>query len=207
LSLAEFVLLPPKKMPKKMNNFNMVIAGVGGQGLITITQIIAEAAQAEGYEIRTSELHGLSQRGGSVETHVRFGGEVYSPLVGLGEADLVLSLEMQEALKVFSYSSKNTVFLVNKKYIPFENNLPEAEVEKKINELVKGEKHLIAASEICQKELNAEVVSGIYLLGYAVFNKLIPLKPESMLKGISEIVPQKYLELNKKAFELAKKNG
>jgi indolepyruvate ferredoxin oxidoreductase beta subunit len=185
--------------------FNMIIAGVGGQGLITLTQILAEAAESEGLEIKTSELHGLSQRGGSVETHIRFGKKVWSPLVAAGTADLILSLEIQEALKVFPYSNKTTVFLVNKKYIPFENGLSEQEVEKKINELVKGKKHLVAASDICQKELQAEVVSGIYLLGYAVSKKLIPLKSESMLKGIEEIIPQKYLELNKKAFEAAKK--
>lgn len=204
MSLAEFVLSPLKD--KKMDKiFNMIIAGVGGQGLITLTQILAEAAEREGLEIKTSELHGLSQRGGSVETHIRFGKKVWSPLVAAGTADLILSLEIQEALKVFPYSNKTTVFLVNKKYIPFENGLSEQEVEKKINELVKGKKHLVAASDICQKELQAEVVSGIYLLGYAVSKKLIPLKSESMLKGIEEIIPQKYLELNKKAFELAKK--
>ena len=203
MSLAEFVLSPPKKMPRKMNNFNMVVAGVGGQGLVTLTQIVAEAARIEGYEIRTSELHGLSQRGGSVETHIRFGEKVWSPLVALGSANLILSLEIQEALKVFSYAGKDTVFLVNKKYIPFENGLSEQEVEKKIEELLKGEKYLVAASEICQKELQAVVAGGIYLLGYAVFNQLLPLKPESMLAGISEIVSKKYLELNKKAFQSA----
>jgi indolepyruvate ferredoxin oxidoreductase beta subunit len=191
-------------MPKN-KIFSMLIAGVGGQGLITLTQIVAEAAKIEGKGIRTSELHGLSQRGGSVETHIRFGEKVWSPLVGIGEADFVLSLEISEALKMIQFSNKDTAFLVNKYYIPFENSLSLEETEKKINELVKGQKHLIPASEICKKELNSEVVSGIYLLGYAALNNLIPLKQESIMEAINTIVPEKYLDLNKKAFELAKK--
>jgi len=182
-----------------------VLAGVGGQGLITLTKIIAEAAKAEALEARTSELHGLSQRGGSVETHIRFGKKVWSPLVAPSSADLILSLEIQEVLRVFAYADKDTAFLVNRKYIPFENGLTEKEAVEKMKELVRGESYLVSASDICQKQLQVEVVSGIYLLGYAVFKKLIPLKPESMLKGIEKIISQKYLELNKKAFELAKK--
>jgi len=68
-------------MAKNLEQFNIVIAGTGGQGLITLLQVISEAAMAEGYDIRTSELHGLSQRGGSVEVHIRFGKKIYSPLV------------------------------------------------------------------------------------------------------------------------------
>jgi indolepyruvate ferredoxin oxidoreductase beta subunit len=72
--------------------FNMIINGVGGQGLITLLKIISEAALVEGKDIRTSELHGLSQRGGSVEVYIRFGKKIWSPLVEKGKADLILSL-------------------------------------------------------------------------------------------------------------------
>jgi indolepyruvate ferredoxin oxidoreductase beta subunit len=68
--------------------FNIILAGVGGQGIITLTRILAEAALIEKKEVRTSELHGLSQRGGSVETHIRFGKEIYSPLVRRGGVKL-----------------------------------------------------------------------------------------------------------------------
>ena len=69
----------------------MVIVGVGGQGLITLLQVISEAAISEGYDIKTSELHGLSQRGGSVEVHIRFGKKIYTPLVAKGKADAAIS--------------------------------------------------------------------------------------------------------------------
>ena len=85
--------------------------------------------------------------------------------------------------------------------------LKEQEILRKLNKLDKGRKHIIAADEICRKELGKEVVSGDYLLGYAAYNKLIPLKPASILKAITKVVPEKYLDLNKKAFELASKYG
>jgi len=184
-------------------NFNIIICGVGGQGLITLTQILARAALEEGYEIKTSELHGLSQRGGSVETHIRFGRKVYSPLIAAAEADLILGLEITESLRASHYANNKTIFLVNKNIIPFEESLSEEEIVKKLELWRKSNLHLIPASQICKKELGAEVVSGVYLLGYAVFKKTIPLKPNSILKAIEQVVPEKYLELNKKAFNLA----
>lgn len=184
--------------------FNIVISGTGGQGVITLIKIIAEAALIEDHDLKTSELHGLSQRGGSVETHIRFGEKIYSPLVTLGGADLILSLEMLESLRVVPYANSKTIFLVNKHSLPFFGSLSEKEILKKIKTLIKGPKYIIPASEICKKELGKEVVSGVYLLSYAVHKKLMPLKPSSILKAVSKIVPKRYLELNKKAFNLAK---
>ena len=189
-----------------MRNFNIVIAGVGGQGLITLTQILAEAALIEGYDVKTSELHGLSQRGGSVETHIRFGKRIFSPLVGRGTADLILGLEMTEGLRALSYANSETIFLINKNFISYGEELSEKDVLEKINSLIKKNLYLIPASEICQKELEKEVVSGVYLLSYAVHKKIIPLKPESLIFAVKKVIPEKYLELNQKAFNLAKKN-
>ncbi len=182
------------------NNFNIVIAGVGGQGVITLTQIIAESALLEGKEVRASELHGLSQRGGSVETHLRIGKNIHSPLVV--SADLILSLEITESLRKVAYASKKTKFLINGYSIDYQGGLSEKQISSKIN-LIKQKKYLIPASKICLKELGKEVLSGVFLLSFAVHNKLIPLKPESVLKTI-ENMPKKYIDINKKAFELAK---
>ena len=187
-----------------MKTFNIVISGTGGQGLITLIQILAEAALIEGRDVKTSELHGLSQRGGSVETHVRFGEKVFSPLVAKGSADLILGLEILEGLRAFPYANSKTIFLVNKFTLPYLNSPSEKEVIENLKKLIKGQKYIVSASEICQKELGKEVVSGIYLLSYAVHKNLIPLKPESILKAISKVVPEKYLELNKKALKLAR---
>lgn len=184
------------------NNFNIIIAGVGGQGLITLTKIIAEAVMAEGLDVKTSELHGLSQKGGSVETHIRFGKKVDSPLIAEGSANLVLSLEIVEGLRKLHYANKNTKFLINRYSLPYEESPSNKKIEQIIDEEIEGEKHIIEASKICKEELGKEVLSGIYLLSYAVNNDLIPLKPKSILKAINNLVPKKYLALNKKAFNL-----
>jgi len=183
-------------------NFNIVISGVGGQGVITLLSLIGEAAFIEGYDVKSSELHGLSQRGGAVETHIRFGKNVCSPLVSLGSADLIISLEILEGLRQLAKAGKNTKFLINEYYLPFQGALAEEETKSYLKKM--GDKlHLIHASEICKEKLQNEVVSTIYLLGYAVRKKLIPLKKESVLKAIENIVPEKYRQLNIKAFQLA----
>ena len=191
-------------MPKNLEKFNIVIVGTGGQGLITLLQIIAEAALFEGYEVRTSELHGLSQRGGSVEAHIRFGQKIYSPLVSQGKADLILGLEMQEALRGIYFANQKTKFLLNKQiiFIPLVKNLTETEILKNLKKI--GKVILIPAAETCQKEFNTNVVAGIYLISLASFKNLIPLKPNSISRAIKKIIPEKYLELNLKTFKLAK---
>ena len=203
--------------------FNIILAGIGGQGIITLTQVLAEAALVEKYDVKTSELHGLSQRGGSVETHVRFGPstslrtgpsaslrtgkEVYSPLVRQAGADLIISLEAQEALKAYYYGAKTkTQFLVNdfiKPILDAKKSFSSKEISRELKKFSK-KVIFVPASKIAKEELGNEVLTGIYLLGYAVFKKLIPLKSNSILKAIKKVVPEKYFELNKKAFDLAK---
>lgn len=187
-------------------DFNMVIVGTGGQGVITLLQILAEAALIEGYDVKTSELHGLSQRGGSVEVHLRFGKKVFSPLVARANADLILGLEMQECLKSCYYAGSQTKFLINKFFIPILGQKPitEKAIVKEIQRFTKNI-IVIPAADICEKELGKNVVAGVYLLSYAAHNKIIPLKPSSILKAIEQAVAKKYLELNKKAFKLAKR--
>jgi len=190
-----------------MAEFNLIINGVGGQGLITLLKIISIAAQKEDYDLKTSELHGLSQRGGSVEVHIRFGKKIYSPLVSQGKADLVISLESQESLNGLHYSSSQTTFLVNQYKTPtFTKDLSEKEILGVVKKISKNV-FLIPASQICQKEFRSEVVAGIYLLGLAFSKKLLPLNPNSITSAIKKIIPGKYRELNLKAFNLAKKES
>lgn len=192
------------EMAKNLEQFNMVIVGTGGQGLITLLKIISEAALAEGYDIGTSELHGLSQRGGSIEVHIRFGKKIYSPLVMRGEADLVLGLEMQEILNGIYFANPKTKFLINQFIIPISLKKPLSENEI-LNQLKKISNNItiIPADKICQEKLQNSVVSGIYLISFAAFKNLIPLKPESIQKAIKSTIPEKFLELNLKAFNLA----
>ena len=162
---------------------------------------------SEGYDVRTSELHGLSQRGGSVEVHIRFGKKIYSPLIAQGKADLIFGLEMQEALRGLYFANKKTNFLINKQItpIPMERNLTEKEISDDLKKISKNI-NIIPADIICQEKLGNSVVAGIYLISLAVFKKLIPLKPNSIQNAIKKIIPEKYLELNLKAFDLTRRS-
>lgn len=188
----------------KGETFNIILAGVGGQGIITLLQILAEAAFIENYDVKSSELHGLSQRGGSVIAHLRFGKKVFSPLVKLAGADLILSLEISEAARAVSFANSKTIFLIDKKYIAFENVLSENKILKQLKKIIKEEKiYLVEASQICREKLGGEITAGIYLLGLVVCKNLIPLKSSSILEAIKKIIPEKYQEINIKTFNLA----
>jgi len=186
--------------------FNIVILGVGGQGLMTLLKVLSEAAFANGFDVKTSELHGLSQRGGSVSVYIRFGEKVWSPLVPQGQADLIIALEQQEALNGLYFANQKTVFLVNQYETPtMAQSASQAEIETELRKTTEKVKFL-PASEICQKELGAEVVSGVYILGYAAYHNFLPIKIETIEEAIKKIMPKKYWEINFKALDLGQKN-
>lgn len=183
--------------------FNVIISGVGGQGIVTLVSILDEACLIEGYDIKSSELHGLSQRGGSVLTHIRFGEKVYSPMVEQGGADLIIGLELLEGLRTLIFYNKKTKMLVNDNLMPVFGGLPAEEMKSRLKEIVGENLFFVQASKICKEQLQKEVVSGIYTLSFAVKNNFIPIKSESILQAIKNIIPEKYLEVNIKAYQLA----
>lgn len=190
-------------MSKQDKNFNMIIVGVGGQGLITMLQVIAQVAMDKGYEIRTSELHGLSQRGGSVSVHIRFGEKVYSPMVPKGAANLVIALETQEALNAIPFSSKKTAFLVNKYQSPTLGRSVTAAYVKNALLRITKKAFLLNAKELTEKELSTSVIAGTFLLGYAAAKNLISLTENDIKEGIKKVMPEKYWDINMKAIDFA----
>jgi len=194
-----------------VKEFNVVAIGVGGQGVLTVAGILTEAALKQGYDVKMSELHGLAQRGGSIPCQVRFGEKIYSSLVKPGDADLVIAMEPLEALRAARFSSPDkTVLIMNthevqpaavvtlgKKYPTLD------EIKKELGNFFK-EIIDVNATEIAKKETGKAVTSNIYMLGLASARELIPIKRDVLLKTIEENVPPKYLEMNRKIFELAK---
>jgi len=183
---------------------NIVISGVGGQGLITLLQIISQAGVDKGLDVKTSELHGLSQRGGSVSVHIRLGKKVYSPFVAKGTADLILALEQQEVLRILDFSNKKTTILINQHQTPtLADSVSESQIK---NNLEKAGRRavFVPATEICKKELGNPVLSGMFLLSLAVCKKAIPLIAQDIEKAIKEVMPKKFWEINIKAVNLAK---
>lgn len=187
--------------------FNIIICGIGGQGLITLLRVMSESALLSGFDVKTSELHGLSQRGGSVSVNLRFGEEVYSPVISKREADLIICLESQESLKAIEYSKKEAVFLINKYQSPtLSLSVSEKEVKNTLERI--GRKFtFIEASDICQKELQNSVLAGTYLLGYALHKGFIPLKRDIVEKAMKKLMKEKYVSSSIKVLDLAEQYG
>jgi len=204
--MAKKITKPKTKIKIAKKTFDVVIVGKGGQGLITLLEILAKAARIEGYDVKTSELHGLAQRGGSVEVHVKFGKIVHSPLVARAKAEAVIGLEMIECLEAAYFADVNTWFLIDKNIIPIPGTNPilAQDIVKDLQKFTK-KIEVVEAREICAKELGTSVVSGIFLISCGAFKNIIPIKPESILAAIKVVVAPKYLDINVKTFELARK--
>jgi indolepyruvate ferredoxin oxidoreductase beta subunit len=180
--------------------FNLIISGYGGQGIITIAEIIAKAAMSEGYEAKESELHGLAQRGGSLDCHVRFGEKVYSPLVGRGNADLIISLEALEALRSCYWANEKTAILVNSK--AFNSPLSLDQIMAKIKQFT-SKIYTIDADKIVEKMTGDITMVNTFILGYALKYGLLPLKKEGVWKAIAERIRPQFIDINKKVFDEA----
>lgn len=205
------MIVMAKKSTKKAKEFNVVAIGVGGQGVLTLGGIIAEAALKAGYDVKMSELHGLAQRGGSIPVQVRFGEKIYSSLVGIGEADLIIAMEPLEALRAARFASpkKTTLVMNTHKVKPIAvtvmgEKYPELdEIKKQLKGFYKKVIE-VDATKIAKKETGKAVTSNIYALGLVSSRNLIPISREVFLKTIEENVPPKYLDMNRSIFELAK---
>ncbi len=184
--------------------FNIVITGIGGQGLITLLDVISRVAFNRGLDVKTSELHGLSQRGGSVSVYIRFGKKVYSPMVPKAQANLILALEFQEALNGLEFASKDTVFIINNYQTP---TLAESASFKQVEDNIKlatAKIFTMPFSTICEKELDNSVVVGMAMIGFAILKDALPLTKEEIIGAIKERIPEKFWELNIKALEVIK---
>jgi len=193
-------------MSKNIDQFNIILAGVGGQGLITLGAIIAHAARIDGHKVRMSELHGLSQRSGSVTMQLRFGKKIHSPLILKNQADLVIALEAIEASRTTSFADKSkTTYLINDFiiYSPAFVGKKTPSVRQSVNIIEDFAKKIILlkATEKMRTELGFDVFAGIYLVSKAICDGELPITQESLLKAIRLVVPRR-LDLNIKAFKL-----
>ncbi len=193
------------KHEKIKQDFNIVIVGIGGQGQVTLLRILNQAAFNESYDVKSSELHGLSQRGGSVEVQIRFGKKIFSPLVRQAGANLIFALEMHEAPRALYYANENTQFLINKFSLPIpgQSLIPEKEILKEIKKFTQ-KIEIVPANQICKEEFGNEILAGVYLLGFAIHKGFLPLKEDSLISAIKKTIPEKYQELNLKAIALSK---
>jgi indolepyruvate ferredoxin oxidoreductase beta subunit len=183
--------------------WNILICGVGGQGILLASDILAEVALEAGYDVKKSEVHGMAQRGGSVVSHVRFGEKVYSPLISVGDADAILSFEKLEALRAVHYLSSDGLVVLNNIEIlpmPCASGLEEypTEIVEKLKARAKTVE-LIDGVKLAKKAGSPRTVNVVLLGGLA---KHLELPPEGWLKVIERRVPKKTVAVNRRAFEL-----
>ena len=187
---------------------NVVFTGVGGQGVLLAANALGEAAMAAGYETRVGEIHGMSQRGGSVLAHVRYGDGVYGPMVPTGKADVLVALEPMEALRYAHYLAPEGTILVN-----FETKDPfpvrygdvtypdEDELEAELAE--RGNLVRIEAVEVA-REAGHAMAANVVLLGALSALYDMGFEPEELIEAVEALVPEKAREPNRKAFKLGR---
>ncbi len=180
---------------------SVLLVGVGGQGTILASKILSAGLVEAGYDVKMSEIHGMAQRGGSVSTQVRYGDEVFSPIIGRGEADVLVSFEAMEALRWLEYLKPNGKVVVNDYKIPSapilmgKEDYPEGVID-----IIKSKSNtsVINAANIAE-ELGNMKVMNIVLLGALV--KAMDLSDIDWEKAIKDNVKEKFVDINLKAFQ------
>jgi indolepyruvate ferredoxin oxidoreductase beta subunit len=197
-------------MDKDMENRvkSLLLAGVGGQGILLASDIICKVMMEKGYDVKKSEVHGMAQRGGCVTSHVRYGKKVYSPLARKGDVDIIVSFEKLEALRYLDYLKAGGLVLVNDEEIyPPSVNLGEADYPKGIYESLRsqfGPDHVkvVTGPEMAAKAGNRRAVNTVML---GAISRFIPeIAVEDWKKVLAKMLPEKIVEANLKAFDLGR---
>lgn len=188
-----------------MNTVSMMIVGVGGQGTLLASRVIGDVLISSGYDVKLSEVHGMSQRGGSVVTYVRYGEKVYSPLVEEGEADLILAFEPLEAARWLPRLKKGGVILTNiHQMLPMPVITGAMEYPANLIEKLSAQTNVIALDALSLAEQSGSVRAvNTVLLGR--LSQLMPEFPENLwLSALDKFVKPKFREINQRAFALGR---
>ena len=186
-----------------MKTTSVMIVGVGGQGSLLASKLMGRLLTDEGYDVKVSEVHGMSQRGGSVVTYVRFGEKVYSPIITEGEADVIISFEKLEAARYAPYLKQGGRIVVNTQQIdPMPVIIGAAEYPDHVLDELTAKGVAVEAMDalaLAEQAGSAKAVN-IVLMGRAAHHFDIPY--EKWITAIENTVAPKFVEMNKKAFDL-----
>ncbi len=192
-------------------NKDILLCGVGGQGTVLASKLIASAAMRAGETVHSAETIGMAQRGGSVTSHVRIGDKAYSPLIPVGSADMILAFEPAEAVRNLRYLKKDGIVIVNSVPVkPVTESLKDTcydgsemieYLKKKCERVV-----VVNAEDICA-EVGSSKVFNVAILGVAVGTGKTGLSREDVLAEISLRVKEKFVEMNYKAFSEGERIG
>ena len=183
---------------------SIMIVGVGGQGTLLASKLLGNVLLGAGYDVKLSEVHGMSQRGGSVVTYVRYGDRVYSPIVDQGEADYILSFEILESARWISYLKKGGRLITNtQKTWPMPVITGAMAYPENIVEKLSAKADVLAVDALSLAEqAGSPKAVNVVLIG--VLSRLMDIPEEAWQRAIDETVPARFLELNRKAFALGR---
>lgn len=192
-----------------MKQINILIVGVGGQGTLLASVLLGNLGLFKGYDVKLSEVHGMAQRGGSVVTHVKISEEgVSSPLIEEGDADIIIAFEELEAYRWRPYLKEGGTMYVNTQQIlPMPVIIGQAKYPEEIVAKLKDAAETVKAFDALEiaESCGSSKAVNIVLLGAA--SKELPFEEDLWIKAIEENVKPKFIELNKKAFELGREQG
>jgi indolepyruvate ferredoxin oxidoreductase beta subunit len=190
---------------QKMRECNLVLAGVGGQGVLLLAEILGNAAIEDGFNVRVSEIHGMAQRGGAVVSDVRIGEKTLAPTILEGTADAIVGLEPMEALRSIKYASDRTVILINTAITKpgiTSRSMAYPSLEAIMEKMRVFSKNTITVDATdMAKALGNTAVQNIVMIGALAATGKLPLKLETIRKSIRASINEKYVEINLRAFE------
>ncbi|HTY75357.1 MAG TPA: indolepyruvate oxidoreductase subunit beta [Candidatus Nanoarchaeia archaeon] len=190
---------------------DLVFTGVGGQGVVVLSDIFCEAAVVDGLDVAKAEIHGMAQRGGSISAHVRIGDKILSPLIEQGKADIIVGFEVLETARGLPMLKPGGTVVVNTKFIPPSGTIPSQSKPLKMEELIglvrkKASKVFeIDGSGIANKLGNPLVVNTVLLGAVSALDEM-PINEESFKQAIAERLKEKYIGLNLRAFQLGRES-
>ncbi|WP_026666753.1 indolepyruvate oxidoreductase subunit beta [Butyrivibrio sp. AE2005] len=188
-----------------METKNIMIVGVGGQGSLLASKLLGHLLLSQGYDVKVSEVHGMSQRGGSVVTYVRYGDKVYSPVIDKGEADYIVSFEILEAARWLPFLKKDGQIVTNTQQIdPMPVITGAAEYPEDLVSKLKETGAKVDALDCLSLAEQAESAKAVNIVLLGRLSHYFDLPEEAWMKSLEANVPPKFLEMNKKAFELGK---
>ena len=186
-----------------MKTTSLMIVGVGGQGTLLASKLLGRLLVSEGYDVKVSEVHGMSQRGGSVVTYVRFGEKVYSPIVERGEADYIISFEKAEAARWLPFLKKGGKMIVNTQQIdPMPVIIGAAEYPENVIEEMIALGVDIDAIDALTPALEAGSAKAVNIVLMGRLARHFDIPREKWTAAIEQSVAPKFVEMNEKAFEL-----
>jgi len=190
-----------------MREFNIVLAGVGGQGTLLAAEVLGVAAVKDGLNVRVSEIHGMAQRGGAVTSNVRIGESVLASTVMDGQADVLLGFEPLETLRNLKYASERTLVIMSDERIPptelAAKNKPYPSIKEIIEKIHRFTKNVVVIeTRRLAEEAGNSLTQNIVLIGALAATGKLPTSEKGLREALKELIPAKHLDMNLRALKL-----